>query len=268
MSSPEFNTTETAFGTTLGNELCSEEPSSPYLVDACTSQLDELPWALSDTFFDQTVARYDLPNDFLRRSSEVSTTAFATAVNADTNSIQILSPDCVSRRQAMPTSSSCSDRSPDSPSCNPEYESSSRVSADAGTVPKRQMGKPGQSKLDPITRSASGASTEGQCTTRIPHNMVERKYREGLNAQLKRLRRAVPALLQTSDGDGTGQPKLSKSMVIAAAIDHIEMVTQERDMLQKENDVISEYRKENISSEGRRGSKKRPVDLAFGSAAV
>jgi hypothetical protein len=73
---------------------------------------------------------------------------------------------------------------------------------------------------------------------------VERKYREGLNAELERLRRAVPTLLQSHDGSGIGQPKPSKSMVIAAAIKHIEMVTQERDMLQNENSEIREYRKE------------------------
>jgi hypothetical protein len=246
MSNPNFYVAQSSFNTTFSNELCSEGPSSPYLVDTCTSQLDELPWALSDTFFDQAIARYDLPNDFLRRSSEVSTTAFATAINADANSIQILSPDCVSRRQATPTSSSCSDSSSDSPTCAPKCESFSRISADAGTAPKRQMGKPGQSKLDPIVR--------------IPHNMVERKYRDGLNAQLERLRKAVPALLQSGDEDGTSQPKPSKSMVIAAAINHIEMVTLERDMLQNENNEISKYRKENTSSKGRRGSKRRRVD--------
>ena len=224
MSSPNFYTAEMAFDTITDNEWCLEQPNSPYLVDACTSQLDELPWALSDTFFDQAIARYDLPNDFLRRSSEVSTTAFATAVNADTNSIQILSPDCVSRRQATPTSRSCSDMSLDGPSCAPKCESSS-----------------------------------GQHTTRIPHNMVERKYREGLNAQLERLRRAVPALLQSDDGDGTSQPRPSKSMVITAAINHIEMVTLERDMLQDENNKIN-------SSRGRQGSKRRRVDPASGSA--
>jgi hypothetical protein len=73
---------------------------------------------------------------------------------------------------------------------------------------------------------------------------VERKYREGLNTELERLRRAVPTLLQSQDGSGIGQPKPSKSMVIAAATKHIEMVTQERDMLQNENDEIREYRKD------------------------
>ncbi|KAF5852423.1 hypothetical protein GGP41_007855 [Bipolaris sorokiniana] len=258
MNNSNFYAAQSTFETTLSDKWCSEQPSSSYLVDAYTSQLDEFPWALSDTFVGQAIARYDLPNDFLHRSSEVSTTAFATAVNMDANSTQILSPDCVSRRQATPKSPSCNDMSLDGPSCAPKCESSSRISADAGAAPKRQMGKPGPPKPDPIARSASGASTEGQHTTRIPHNMVERKYRDGLNAQLERLRRAVPALLQSDDGDGTSQPRPSKSMVIAAAINYIETVTLERDMLQAENNKIG-------SSKGRRGSKRRRVNPASGS---
>ena len=256
MSNSNFYASQSTFDTTFSNKLYLEQPSSPHLVDTC-SQLDESSWALSDTFFDQAVACYDLPNELLRRSSEVSTTAFATA---DASSIQALSPGYVPRRQATPTPSSCSDRSSDVSFCAPKCESPSQISADVGTTPKRQIRKPGQPKLDPIAQSASGASTKGKCTTSIPHKIVERKYREGLKAQLERLRRAVPALLQSGDLDGTSQPKPSKSMVIAAAINHIEMVTLERDMLQNENNEISKYKKENTSSKGRRWSKRRRVD--------
>jgi hypothetical protein len=258
MSTTNFYASQSTFDTTLSNKWCSEQLSSPYLADDCALQLDELPWALSDTFFDQAVACYDLPNDFLRsRSSKVSTTAFATAVNVVANSTQILPSDCVSRRQTTPTSPSCSDTLLDSPSCAPKRESSSQISADAGKTPKRQIGKEGQLKPNTVARSASGVSIEGRRTTSIPHDMVERKYREGLNAQLERLRRAVPALLQSDDGDGTSQPKPSKSMVIAAAINHIETVTLERDLLHDENNRIS-------NSKGSRGSKRRRMDPALG----
>jgi hypothetical protein len=257
-----------AFNTTLDSEWCLEQPNSPYLVDACTSQLDELPSAFSDTLFGQSVTRYDLPKDFLHGSLELSATAFAAAADVDANSAQIPPSNYVSLRRATPKSSSCSDKSSDGPAWAPEYDSLSCDSTDIGPAPKRQVKERSQPKLDPIVCSVSGAWAEGQCTTRIPHYIVERKYREGLNAQLERLRRVVPTF-QSGDGGMTDQPKPSKSMVIAAAIDHnIEMVTQERDMLQKENNEISEYRKKNISLEGRRGPKKRRVDLAFGSAAV
>jgi hypothetical protein len=108
-------------------------------------------------------------------------------------------------------------------------------------TPKRRMKKRGWPKLDLIALDVSGALAENQCTAPIPHNKVERKYCECLNAELERLRRAVPTLLQSHDGSGIGQLKPSKSMVIAAAINHIEMVTQERNMLQSKNDEIIDY---------------------------
>jgi hypothetical protein len=115
----------------------------------------------------------------------------------------------------------------------------------AKPTPKPRKKKPIRPILGPIARGVSGALVEDQRTACIPHNKVERKYREGLNAELERLRRAVPTLLQQShEGSGIGQPKPSKSMVIVAAIKHIEMVTQERNMLQSENDEIREHRKE------------------------
>lgn len=64
--------------------------------------------------------------------------------------------------------------------------------------------------------------------SRIPHNAVERKYREGLNAALKRLRRAVPTLPQERQEDKIGTPRLSKSMIIAGAIDYIERLESEK----------------------------------------
>lgn len=259
MANSNFHASQSTLDTIFSNELSWEEQSSPYIVDASTSQLNELSWALSDTFFEQAVACYDLPKECLRRSSEASTTAYTTAVNLDANSIQNLSPDCVSRRQATPTSLSCSDRSSDIRACTPECGSSSRIFADAGTVPQRQMGRSGPNQSDPLARSASGTSTEGQRTTRIPHNMVERKYRHGLNAQLERLRRAVPVLQQSDNGDGTSQLKASKSSVITAAVDYIKTVTLERDMLLDENNKISD-------AKGSRGSKRRRVDPASVSA--
>jgi hypothetical protein len=50
-------------------------------------------------------------------------------------------------------------------------------------------------------------------------------------------------------------------MVIAAAINHIEMIENERNVLQKENDELREFQKQNGGSRGRRGLKKRRVDL-------
>jgi hypothetical protein len=68
----------------------------------------------------------------------------------------------------------------------------------------------------------------------MPHNQVERKYREGLNSELERLRRAVPTLLQSVEGEVMGQPKPSKAIVLASAIDYIKKTEKERDMYREE----------------------------------
>jgi small-conductance mechanosensitive channel len=72
----------------------------------------------------------------------------------------------------------------------------------------------------------------------MPHNHVERKYREGLNLELERLRQAVSTLPQSGESDAIGQHKPSKAVVIAAAVDHIGRVEKEKDALQEENERI------------------------------
>jgi hypothetical protein len=63
----------------------------------------------------------------------------------------------------------------------------------------------------------------------MPHTEVERKYREKLNMELERLRRAVPILPQSDAADVTGAAKPSKGMVLAVAIDYIKELERERD---------------------------------------
>jgi hypothetical protein len=67
---------------------------------------------------------------------------------------------------------------------------------------------------------------------------VERKYREGLNLDLERLRRAVPTLLQSGEGVVMGQPKLSKAMVLSCAVAYIAKIEHERDELREENEQL------------------------------
>jgi len=54
---------------------------------------------------------------------------------------------------------------------------------------------------------------------------VERKYRDGLNDGIERLRRAVPTLPQ--GGDDVGRP--SKRTVLAGAVAYIQRIEEERD---------------------------------------
>ena len=64
---------------------------------------------------------------------------------------------------------------------------------------------------------------------RLPHNQVERKYREGLNAEMERLRAAIPTLPQ----DATlGAPKPSKATVLQCAVDEINKVREEKAKLE------------------------------------
>jgi hypothetical protein len=64
---------------------------------------------------------------------------------------------------------------------------------------------------------------------------VERKYREGLNSDLERLRRAIPTLLQSREGAVMGQPKLRKVMVLLCAVAYIAKIEHERDRLREGN---------------------------------
>lgn len=250
-----------AFNTVSDDELYSKFPEGPYLADTWATQLCEAPLTFFDPIFDASGAGYDLPSDFLpvARSPEVLANAFAAAANVRVSTLQIPLPAGAPLRRPSSTSSPGSDGPSNSPSCSAGLKSPSCVSIDAKPAPKRRVKKRGQPRLDPIAHGVSSASAEDQLTARIPHNRVERKYREGLNTELERLRRAVPTLLQSHDGSGIGQPKPSKSMVIAAAIKHIEMVTQERDMLQSENDEIREYREE--ISEHRGGIREESGEI-------
>jgi hypothetical protein len=101
---------------------------------------------------------------------------------------------------------------------------------EAPTPNKR--GRPRRSK----TSTSAGTSTTSASSAtprRLPHNQVERKYRENLNAELERLRRAIPTLSPrnngTSDANSSHQPKPSKSMILAGAIEYIEQIEKERD---------------------------------------
>ncbi|EUC31409.1 hypothetical protein COCCADRAFT_6708 [Bipolaris zeicola 26-R-13] len=85
--------------------------------------------------------------------------------------------------------------------------------------------------------SAIGSSTSPAKHARtqcMPHTEVERKYREKLNAELERLRKAVPLLPQSDASSESGGVKPSKSMVLAVAIDYIKELERQRDLAVEE----------------------------------
>ncbi|KAL6710736.1 hypothetical protein ACN47E_007793 [Coniothyrium glycines] len=113
--------------------------------------------------------------------------------------------------------------------------------------PKRTQRKRGRPRLDRSkTGSQSSASMKGRRPTRLPHNQVERKYREGLNSELERLRKTVPTLPQNTEGDLLGQPKPSKAMVLSSAIDYIKKIERERDLLRAENEILRQSQRTNF----------------------
>ncbi|KAF2873123.1 hypothetical protein BDV95DRAFT_568841 [Massariosphaeria phaeospora] len=94
-------------------------------------------------------------------------------------------------------------------------------------VPRRKRGRP--------RRSRSGThNSDVSRKERQPHNLVERRYRDGLNGELERLRRAIPTLFQSKDFDNMGSPRLSKAMVLASGIEYIKTLERERDDAREE----------------------------------
>jgi hypothetical protein len=256
-----YLTLETTVDTTSGSESYFEHLTRPYLVGACTTQLDDFFPRFPDTFFDQAIACSELPAELLFEPRVVPVTAFAAAANVDADLFQFPPAECASLRHASSTSSPGSNEYSNDPKCSLSYESPPQMPTGSELKPKRLTKTRSRPKLNSIAPHVPGAPNGGECTTRIPHSSVERKYREGLNAELERLRRAVPTLLQSHDGSNIRQPKPSKSMVIAAAINHIETVTQERNILQEENEKIRNFQKEDGGSKGEGRLKKRKVDL-------
>lgn len=93
-----------------------------------------------------------------------------------------------------------------------------------------------------LSPSAASASLSGDrkdaYSSRVPHNAVERKYREGLNAALERLRQVVPKLQQRRRGGDNAMTRLSKVMIIAGAVEYIERLESEKSLELAENQTL------------------------------
>ena len=138
--------------------------------------------------------------------------AFATTAPIKTSTSPCLSPHSLSHH------SSLSD-----PSDHPSSEEATT------TPPPRKRGRPRLHRNPSGSSERILASDKIAHPQRVPHTQVERKYREGLNTELERLRRAVPTLLQSQKADVIGAAKPSKAMVLAAAIEYIKTIERERD---------------------------------------
>ena len=219
-----FNSTLPATGISASNstsERTSSYPTSRHPSDAAPfGKLEQLSFGFS---FDP-----------------ISTEPFETACFSPNTHISSRTPSLCgdapekASSPTSPTSSTVSLR-------NLKRESpSSPDSASEEPTPKQPQRKRGRPRLDrtETISSTSSPSTKSQKTGRLPHNQVERKYREGLNAELERLRRAVPTLPQSNEAGAMGQPKPSKAMVLASAIEYIRKLETERDTLKFENERL------------------------------
>lgn len=110
--------------------------------------------------------------------------------------------------------------------------------------PLRKRGRPRLDQLDTEFETAGPSSAKCPRSSRLPHNQVERKYREGLNSELERLRKAVPTLSQSEEALMIGQPKPSKGMILSSAIDYIKTIERERDALREEVEQLKQSRRQ------------------------
>ncbi|KAF2688467.1 hypothetical protein K458DRAFT_414214 [Lentithecium fluviatile CBS 122367] len=204
--------------------------------DHSTSTVDQNYWSLS-----QSLASRDYKSDSTLRASTapgpIITNPHAWSTlhptpfggignlnNAFTGNIPT-SP-CLSPQSLTRGSISSGVHDPQSPpSSTQSHHSEEEV---ATKPPPRKRGRP---RLYRQTSAPSDGSASEKVLypQRLPHNQVERKYREGLNMELERLRRAVPTLPQSEKADVMGAAKPSKAMVLAAAIDYIKRIEKERD---------------------------------------
>ncbi|KAF2637325.1 hypothetical protein P280DRAFT_492253 [Massarina eburnea CBS 473.64] len=120
-----------------------------------------------------------------------------------------------------------------------DYEPSGRRFSTNGT-PESQATVKSESEDSPQALHDEKAKPR----RRLPHNQVERKYRESLNTQLESLRRVVPSLQQNRACDGAdiedlpAPSKPSKAVILASATAHIKQIEKERKSLHDENQLL------------------------------
>jgi Helix-loop-helix DNA-binding domain len=138
---------------------------------------------------------------------------------------------------------------------SPEYLPQPRAtsSSDLVDTPKSVAeASPISSTTKPSTRDNSNPRSSPETTQpisrtakpkgRVPHNQVEKKYRENVNAQLEALRRVVPVSRQQLSGFdgfdmedlGAGSRQPSKAVVLSSATAYIKQLERESERMVEE----------------------------------
>ncbi|KAL5378075.1 hypothetical protein DPSP01_009359 [Paraphaeosphaeria sporulosa] len=122
-------------------------------------------------------------------------------------------------------------------------ESNGRHFASGNSIDTEQNSKVKSESED--SPQARAEEEKAKPRRRLPHNQVERKYRESLNTQLESLRRVVPSLQQNQRGcDGAdiedlpAPSKPSKAVILASATAHIKNIEKDKKALQDENQLL------------------------------
>jgi hypothetical protein len=115
----------------------------------------------------------------------------------------------------------------------------------ASPAEDRQRMKSETSEDSPNKESPQAGDDKPKNRRRLPHNQVERKYRESLNTQLESLRRVVPSLQQNQaacDGadieDLPTPSKPSKAVILASATAYIKQQDKDKKTLADENHLL------------------------------
>lgn len=137
-----------------------------------------------------------------------------------------------------------------------EIKSNAKKRSESDASSNEPMGRqfPSRTKADVVPKLKSESEDSPQplpadekpkSRRRLPHNQVERKYRESLNTQLESLRRVVPSLQQnqracdSADIEDLPTPsKPSKAVILASATAYIKQMEKDKKGLQDENQLL------------------------------
>ncbi|KAK7403184.1 hypothetical protein QQX98_011048 [Neonectria punicea] len=193
-----------------------------------------------------------------------------------------------SRKQKKDSRKSVDSRKGPSPEANSPSSASQHSRASAGSkatsmasssVASSSTSSSRLSKLRSASRTSKNSFTKPSDTpedrrTRASHNLVEKQYRNRLNAQFESLLNALPEQIRASgdgeDSDGGapvdwGDRRVSKGEVLEMARKHIESLERERDTLEREKNELqgSLHQLKGSVSEGTLSPGDNNTPLAF-----